>query len=150
MNLLRTIISSSVNKNYYYIGTLFLCYVFLFVSKNFFISLAALNYPGFWIRKYLKKIPKTFQRIMYRMDKWNLFLSTNVLLLDVLTILCRMNIFFEKFISYQSCITINMSNTESVTVLSNLQCKLSFSVLKKSCKNEYNCSSDMCLADIKV
>ena len=29
-NLLRTIVSSLVNKNYYYIVMLFLCYVFLF------------------------------------------------------------------------------------------------------------------------
>ena len=40
-NLLPTIISSLVNKNYYYIVILFLCYVFPFISKG----LATLKYP---------------------------------------------------------------------------------------------------------
>ena len=33
-------------------------------------------------------------------------------------------------------------------MLSNLQCKQTFSVLKKSRKNEYICPSDICLSDI--
>ena len=51
--------------------------------------------------------------------------------------------FFVRFITYPSGITMNISNTWSVTVLSNLQFNLTFSVLKKSCKNEYICPSDM-------
>ena len=38
-NLLRTIISSLVNKNYYYIVILHLCYVSPFVSKGSVFSL---------------------------------------------------------------------------------------------------------------
>ena len=54
MNLLRAIISSLVNKNYYFfVVILFLCYVFPFASMDFL----------------------------------RLFLSTNVLLFDVLAIL---------------------------------------------------------------
>ena len=34
-----------------------------------------------------KKFPKTFQSMLSRMDKLDLFLNTNVLLFDVLTIL---------------------------------------------------------------
>ena len=50
-NLLRTIISSLVNKNCYYIVTLFLRYAFPFCLSGFFISLSALKYP--WIRSIL-------------------------------------------------------------------------------------------------
>ena len=119
------------------------------------------------------------------MDKWNLFLSTHVLLFDVLTILihhfvlffsilsqkekfyvkrknntksncmifflrilCRMNIYFKRLIIYQSGMTIKISSTSFVTVLSNLQFNLIFSVLKKSCKSKYNCHSDINLSDI--
>ena len=60
-----------------------------------------------------------------------------------LRILCRMDIYFKRLVIYQSGITINISNTKSVKVLSNLQFKLIFSVLTKSCKNEYICPSDI-------
>ena len=40
----------------------------------------------FILERILKKIPKGFQSILCRMDKWNLFLNTNAFLLDVLTI----------------------------------------------------------------
>ena len=63
-------------------------------------------------------------------------------------ILCLMDIYFKRLVIYQSGITMNMSNTSSVTVLSDLQFKLIFSVLKKSCKNEYICPPDICLSDI--
>ena len=63
-------------------------------------------------------------------------------------ILCRIDIYFKRLIVYQSVITMNISNTYSVTVLSNLQFNITFSVLKKSCKNEYICSSDICLSNI--
>ena len=99
-------------------------------------------------RIFKKKFPKIFQSILCRMDKWNLFLSTNVLLFDVLTILihhfvlffsilsqkekfhvkrknntqsncmifflhilCRIDIYFKRFIIYQSGITMNIRNT---------------------------------------
>ena len=41
----------------------------------------------FKLESFLKKFPKIFQSILCRMDKWNLLLSTNVLLFDALTIL---------------------------------------------------------------
>ena len=62
-------------------------------------------------------------------------------------LLFRVNI-FKRLIIYQSGITINISNTESVKVLFNLQFKLIFSMLKKSCKNEYICWSNIYLSDI--
>ena len=126
-----------------------------------------------------KKFQTIFQSILSRMDKCNLFLSTNVLLFYVLTILihhfallfsiisqkklsqkeilsqsawfffrifCRMDIYFKRPIIYQSGITMNTSAT--ITVLPNFQFNLIFSVLKKSCKNEYICSSNVCLTDI--
>ena len=46
-NLLRTIISSLVNKNYYYAVILFLCYVFHFASKGFVFPLLCWSIPGF-------------------------------------------------------------------------------------------------------
>ena len=113
------------------------------------------------------------------MDKWNLFLSTNVLLFDVLihhfvlyfSILSQKKNLcqkekqysfklhdycsyfmsdghFNRLIIYQNGITMNISNTSSVTVLSNFQFNLFFSMLKKDCKNKYICSSDMCLSHI--
>ena len=113
------------------------------------------------------------------MDKWNLFLSTNVLLFDVLihhfvlyfSILSQKKNLcqkekqysfklhdycsyfmsdghFNRLIIYQNGITMNISNTSSVTVLPNFQFNLFFSMLKKGCKNKYICSSDMCLPHI--
>ena len=63
-------------------------------------------------------------------------------------ILCRMDIYFKRLIIYQSVAAMNINNRLYVTVLSNLQFKLIFSVLKKSYKNDYICPSDMCLFDI--
>ena len=63
-------------------------------------------------------------------------------------ILCRMDIYFKMLVIYQSGITMNISNMLSITVLSNLEFKLIFSVLKKSCKNECICPSDIRLSDI--
>ena len=130
---------------------------------------------------FLKKIsPKIFQSVLCRMDKWNLFLSINVFLFDVLTILIRhfvlffsilspkkkfcikrknklhdffLDIYFMRFIIYQSgitMITMNVSNTQYATVLFKLQFNLTFLVLKKSCKNEYIYSSDICLPDMST
>ena len=70
-----------------------------------------------------------------------------VKLRDFFCILCWMDIYSKRLVLYQSGISMNISNTWSVTVLSNLQCKRIFSVLKKSCKNEYICPSDICLSD---
>ena len=82
------------------------------------------------------------------MSKGETMLSQVAWFLFFLWILCTMDIFFKRIIIYQSGITMNMSNTHSVTVLSNLQFKQIFSVFKKSCKNEYNCLFGMCLCDI--
>ena len=53
-----------------------------------------------------------------------------------------MDAYFQRLIIYESGITMNISNRQSVTVLSNLQFKLIFSVLKK-CKNGYISPSDI-------
>ena len=139
MNLLRTIIFSLVNKNYFfYLVILFVCYVFPLASKGFVFPLLRWIILDFELERIFKKIPKIFQSILCRMDKWNLFLSTIILLFDVLTILmqhfvllfsilikkrnfrskgnnsqssCMMDIYFKRLIIYQSGITINMSNT---------------------------------------
>ena len=58
-----------------------------------------------------------------------------------------------RFIIYQSgitMITMNVSNTQYATVLFKLQFNLPFLVLKKSCKNEYIYSSDICLPDMST
>ena len=65
-----------------------------------------------------------------------------------LHILCRTDIYFKRLVSYQSGITMTISNTLSVRVLSNLQIKLIFSVLKESCKKEYICPSEICPSHI--
>ena len=65
-------------------------------------------------------------------------------------ILCRMDIFFKRFIINHCGITINISNTWSVAVLTNLQFNLFFSVLQKSCKNEYISPYDICLSNIII
>ena len=62
-------------------------------------------------------------------------------------ILWQIDIFLKRLIICQNGITMNISNTWSVTVLSNLQFTLIISVLKKSCKNDV-CSSDVCLSDM--
>ena len=50
-------------------------------------------------RIFFFKFPNIFQDILCRMDKWNLVLSTNVLLFDVLTILIQ---YFALFFSILS------------------------------------------------
>ena len=65
-------------------------------------------------------------------------------------VLCRMGIYFKSLIIYQSGITMNISNGWSITVLSNFQFSLIFSVFTKCCKNEYICPSDMSLSDIII
>ena len=89
MFILGTIISSLVNKYYYYILLYYyiillfslLPRVVLYFSCNVEVSL------GFKLNRIQIKFPKIFQSILCRMDKWNLFLSTNVLLFDTPTIL---------------------------------------------------------------
>ena len=86
MNLLQTIISSFINKNYYYIVILIRCYVFPLPLRILYAP-CYVELP--WILNYnvLKKISKIFQSILCRMNKWNFVLSTNVFSFDVLTIL---------------------------------------------------------------
>ena len=130
------------------------------------LSLGILYFPcsvevclGFKLERMFKR---KNQSILW-MDKSNLFLSINVLLFDVLTILilhfvilqfpqsfcvkrkkilsqtawfffhifCWIDIHFKRHIIDQSDIKMNISSTQSVTVPSNLQFKLIFSVLKK-------------------
>ena len=54
-NLLRTMIISRVNKNYYYTVTLFLGHVLPFVSCSFVFPLLHWSIPGFKIRMYFFK-----------------------------------------------------------------------------------------------
>ena len=64
------------------------CVMFsLLPLRIFYFSCYFEVYLGFKLECIKKKLPKFFQSILCRMDKWNLFLSTNVLLFDVLTIL---------------------------------------------------------------
>ena len=86
MNLLRTIISSLVNKTYYHIVILFLCLAFPFSSKDFVFSLLRWSILDFKLER-IKKVSKIFPCILCWMDKWNFFLSTNEFLFDVFTIL---------------------------------------------------------------
>ena len=44
-------------------------------------------------------MPNIFQSKLCRMDKWNLFVSTNVLLFDVLTILINRFVLFFSILS---------------------------------------------------
>ena len=99
MNLQRTIISPLVNKNYYYIAILFLCYVFPFASAYFVFPLLRWIILDFELEHILKQISKIFQSILCRIDKWNLFLSTNVLLFDVLNILILHFVLFFSILS---------------------------------------------------
>ena len=48
----------------------------------------------FKLERIFKKVPKIFQSILCRMDKWNLFLSTNLLLFDILIILIHHFVLF--------------------------------------------------------
>ena len=139
---------SVVGLSIYYkkhIAILFLCHVFPFASKG--LDFTTLKYP--WILNqnvffFKKRI--FFQSVLCRMDKCNLFLSTNVLLFDVLIILIHhfvlffsihsqkkkfyvkrkntaqsscMNffVFFYFRIIYQSDITMNISNTHMQHVI---------------------------------
>ena len=100
--MLQTIILSFVNKNYYYIAILFLCYVFLFTSKDFVFSYfveVSLNFKLERILFLKKNSPKVFQCMSCRMDIWNLFFSTNVLLFNVLTISIRRFVLFFSILS---------------------------------------------------
>ena len=103
-NLLRTIISSIVNKNYYYIVILFLYYVVPFASKGIAFPLHVegsldSKFERFFFKK---NFPKIFQSILYRMDKFNSFLSTALLLFDVLTILIQHSVLFFTILSQKS------------------------------------------------
>ena len=103
MNFLRTIFSSLVNKNFNYIVILFLCYVFSFVSKDFvlpsYVEVSMNSKSERIFSKKKKKFRKIFQSILCRMKKYNLVLSTNVLLYDVLTILIHHFVLFFRTLS---------------------------------------------------
>ena len=57
-----------------------------------------------------KKMPKIFQSILCRMDKWNLFFSTNVLLFDVLTILINRFVLFFSILSQKQKFYVKRKN----------------------------------------
>ena len=99
MNLLQTIIFSLVNKNYYYIVILFLCSVFHFTCNNFVFPLLRWSILDFNLKRIKEKIPKIFQSILCRIDKWNVFLSTNIILFDVLIILIHHFVLFFSILS---------------------------------------------------
>ena len=127
MNLLQTIISSLVNKNYYYIVLLFLCYVFPFISKDFVFPLLRWSILDFELERIKKKIKnlKIFQRLLCRMDKWNLFLSANVLLFDVLTILIHHFVLFFSILSQKEKFYVKRrNNTQS-------SCMIFFCILSR-------------------
>ena len=118
------------------------------------------------------------------MDKMNLFLSANILLFDVLTILIHYFVLLFSILSQKKKFYVKRKkNTQSSCMIffsyfmsnghiseeshdlskwhqnkykKHLIChsaiqssfRLILSVLKKNCKNNYNCPSDMCLSDI--
>ena len=81
------------------------CYIILvmfsFLPLRIFVfSLLRWSILDFKLERIKKKIiPKIFQSIFCRMDKWNLFLSTNVLLFDPLTILMHHFVLFFNVLS---------------------------------------------------
>ena len=125
MNLLRTIVSSFVNKNYYVVTLFLLC--FPFCLRGFCISLATLKQH--WILNqniFKKKIPKNFQHILCRMDKWNLFLSTNVLSFNVLTILIHHFVLFFSILSQKEKFYVKRRNNtrSSYMIFSRILCQM--------------------------
>ena len=104
-NLLRTIILLLVNKNYY-IVIIFLSYVSPFAYKSFLFPLLRWSIPELdsnleriFSKTKKKKFLKIIQNILCQMVKYNLFLSTNVLLFDVLTILIHHFMLFFSSLS---------------------------------------------------
>ena len=61
-------------------------------------------------RIFKKKFPKIFQSILCRMDKWNLFLRTYVLLFDVLTILIHHFALFFSILSQKEKFYVKRKN----------------------------------------
>ena len=113
MNLQRKVISSLVNKSYYYIVKLFLCYVFTIASKDFVFPLLHWSILDFKLERILrKKNPKYFsKKIVCRMDKWNLFLRTNVLLLfAVLNLLIHRFVLFFSILSQKEKFFVKRKN----------------------------------------
>ena len=69
-------------------------------------------------RIFKKKFPKIFQSILCRMDKWNLFLSTYVLLFDILTILIHHFVLFFSFLSQKEKFYVKRkNNTQSRCII---------------------------------
>ena len=94
--ILKTIISSLENKNYYYIVILFLCYVFRFASKGFVI----------------------FSNHTQSDGQMNLLLSTSVFLCDILTILIHHVVFFFSTLSQKDKFYVKKkSNTQSSCII---------------------------------
>ena len=79
--------------------------------------------PGFGIRTYQKKkkvekIPEIFQSILCGMDKWNLILTTDVLLFDVLTILIHHFVLFFSILSQRKKFDVKRkNNTQSSYII---------------------------------
>ena len=61
-------------------------------------------------KKKKEKIPEIFQSILCGMDKWNLILTTNVLLFDVLTILIHHFVLFFSILSQRKKIDVKRKN----------------------------------------
>ena len=69
-------------------------------------------------RIFKKKFPKIFQSILCRMDKWNLFLSTYVLLFDVLSILIHHFVLFSSILSQKEKFYVKRkNNTQSRCII---------------------------------
>ena len=115
MNLLRTIISSLENKNYYLdMIILFLCYALPFVSKDFVSPLLRWIILDFELKHVFQKNPKFFQSILYRMDKWNLLFSRNMLLFDVLNMLIHHFVLFFNILSQKKKFSVQRKKQFSV------------------------------------
>ena len=113
VNLLRTIISSLVNKKcYFYIVILFLCYVF--ASKDFVFPFLRWILLDFELECIFKKTSKIIQSVLCRMNKRDLFLSTNVLFFDALTILIHHSVLFFSILSQKEKFSVKRKKEFSV------------------------------------
>ena len=114
MNLLRTIFSSLVNKIFHYIVMLFLCYVFPFASKDFVFPFLRWILLDFELECIFKKTSKIIQSVLCRMNKRDLFLSTNVLFFDAVTILIHHSVLFFSILSQKEKFSVKRKKEFSV------------------------------------
>ena len=131
-NLLRTIISSLVNKkNYYFVHIIPVMIPLLPLRVLYFpfyveVSLDSKSERIFSTKKKKKKFPKIFQSILCLMDKCNLLLSTSILLFDVLSILIHYFLLFFNISSQKKKFYVKRKNNtqSSCMVFFEILCRM--------------------------